>query len=99
MGIKGGYTDWRLRGNCANLSGKAADKIFFSRGRRSNKAKAFCAGCPVTKECLLSATSHPGTLERGLWAGTSEKDRERIQGINGKRKQRAKRVLVNVTFT
>jgi len=43
------------------------------RGMSVSEAKAVCAGCPVTAECLAYALADPG-LE-GVWGGTSSSKR------------------------
>ncbi len=64
---------WRDRAAC-----RGADPgLFFppgDAGRNAAKAaKAICAGCPVTAECLRHALSFP---ERsGVWAGLAERER------------------------
>ena len=39
-------------------------------------AKAVCAGCPVKAECLTHALDND---ERGIWGGTSERQRRTMQ--------------------
>ena len=41
-------------------------------------AKAVCAACPVTQECLEYALDHRPQL-LGIWAGTSEKTRRALR--------------------
>lgn len=65
--------DWRLKGKCAKLTPPQYDKLFFpNSGRSINNAKKFCTNCPVEEECLEFALTNE---VKGIWAGTSEKDR------------------------
>ena len=93
--------NWRLQGPCSQLSAAEADMLFFpDSGRSINKAKAFCAGCPVADICLEFALDHAMS---GIWAGTSEKERNRIRlfrykvrGVVAAQKVVARR---NIVFT
>ncbi|NUP24134.1 MAG: WhiB family transcriptional regulator [Streptomyces sp.] len=56
---RGSDKDWTIRAKCR---GKDVDKTFFPAGlagqavkRAHAAAKAWCAGCPVTRECLQVA--------------------------------------------
>lgn len=74
--MPGDGTDWRLRSKCSRLTIADSDKLFFSKGRTSKKAKEFCKDCPVLSECLaLSLTSDNSV---GVWAGTSERERRKM---------------------
>lgn len=64
---------WRTRAAC-----KGADPdLFFppeEGGRaQSRKAKAFCAVCPVTAQCLQFALSSPERF--GIYGGLAERER------------------------
>lgn len=48
---------------------------FPERGQDAAAAKAVCARCPVSAQCLAYALEHE---ERGIWAGTSERKRKQI---------------------
>lgn len=83
--------DWRKRAACRDED----PEIFFAVGiglgaeRATAEAKSICARCDVIDECgdfleHMQATL-PGTVE-GVWAGTSEADRNR----NVRREQRAR---------
>ena len=73
--------EWQLRGACRGLSGE----LFFNpdneRGRlkrtREAKAKAICATCPVTRQCLNWALSIAEPY--GVWGGTTPADRDDIR--------------------
>jgi hypothetical protein len=51
----------------------AADKV--------RQAKTICRTCPVAAPCLVYAVQFPIPLY-GVWAGTTEADRERIRRRN-----------------
>lgn len=71
--------DWRKESKCRNLTPKEADALFFpGRGGKSNKAKAFCRGCPVIDICLQEALQH--TFD-GFQAGTTEEERQEIRSF------------------
>src|SRR6185312_14087553 len=70
--------DWRSAAAC-----KACPGLFFGpdgettseRERREAKAKAVCAGCPVSAECLRLFRTIGA--EDGVWGGMGESDRGR----------------------
>jgi WhiB family redox-sensing transcriptional regulator len=75
-------TSWLLDAACRGCD----SNIFFtSRGENKAlaKAKAICARCPVTQECLEYALSQPFTCQ-GVYGGTSERERRRIRLRNNK---------------
>jgi len=43
-------------------------------------AQRGCAGCPVKRECLEFALA---TKARGIWGGTTEQQRQSMQGRRG----------------
>ena len=53
-------------------------ELFFSTcGDRTDEAKAVCAECPVSEECLAFALA---TREKfGIWGGMSERERRRLR--------------------
>ena len=57
------------RRNCAGMD----PRIFFDGTAR---ATAICGGCPVIKPCLQFALDNG---ERGIWGGTSERERKRYK--------------------
>ena len=65
--------EWMARGNCRNFP----PAMFFpSDGAGVERARAICAKCPVTSECLEYAlTEH---IDHGVWGGCSERERRRI---------------------
>ena len=73
--------DWQQDAACHDLP---LDLFFPSSGieslRNINVIKPFCESCPVQKDCLEYALSHPD--EKGIWAGTTENDRRKIRSKN-----------------
>ena len=73
---------WRDRAACKD----ADPELFFppeEGGRRAaRKAKAICARCPVTAECLEHAVRHGEHW--GVWGGVAERDRRqpRASGVS-----------------
>src|SRR5690606_3263456 len=69
---------WMDDGACV---GADLDLFFPQRGDNDAvaAAKAVCATCPVTSECLEYALSERVT--HGIWGGTSERERRRIRSI------------------
>jgi len=56
--------------------------LFFPRNEGvSEEALSYCRRCPVRRECLDHAMSHPGL--RGCWGGTSERERIRLRRMVG----------------
>lgn len=67
---------WWLRGACRGMD----VAIFFPVSKHdvdTPMALMTCRGCPVRRQCLEYAVSIP-SLD-GIWAGTSDRDRERIR--------------------
>lgn len=63
---------WRDQAACR---GKDPDLFFPHAGEPLEPARAICATCPVFEPCYLA-----GLHERhGVWAGTSERERDRIR--------------------
>ena len=66
--------DWRQLAACRH----ADPELFFPAPRRDpldqiTQAKAICAGCPVSRQCLAFALD---TRQRhGVWGGMSEHER------------------------
>lgn len=63
---------WRDEAACWDT-----DPAVFFDYRRHDEAKAICAGCPVTAECLDYALSMAGITQdgSGVWGGTTAEDR------------------------
>lgn len=65
---------WRHRARCRGL----ATVLFFpvdEDGPEAETAKAVCAECAVTKECLDAALK--GKEDYGVWGGTTPRERRR----------------------
>lgn len=63
---------WRLLANCRGVN----PEVFFPQKSTGNAraAKAVCAGCEVTAECLAA-----GMKEKlGVWGGTTERERRKM---------------------
>jgi WhiB family redox-sensing transcriptional regulator len=80
--------DWRALGACRDED----PELFFpvtSKGpaaRQLVAAKAICAGCGVSRECLRYALEN--RQDHGVWGGTSEEERKlmRSAGVHARRR-------------
>ena len=72
-------TDWREAAKCA---GNTKIEFFPEHGHTGMEAKRFCAGCPVTEECLNYAMKHE--LDYGVWGGLSAHQRMQIRWKKGR---------------
>lgn len=50
--------------------------FFPERGEDASEARDICSRCMVQSECLTAAIENE---ERGVWAGTSERERQRLR--------------------
>ena len=67
--------DWYEHAECRG----APPELFFpERGESTKPAKEMCTVCPVSVECLAWALDHREKF--GVWGGTSERERRRMQG-------------------
>lgn len=67
-------SDWARLGACTGLD----PAMFFpERGEPTGPAKAVCADCTVTSECLQWALDT--SQKFGIWGGRSEKERRRLK--------------------
>ena len=66
--------DWRDSALCAQVDG---DLFFPDKGGSNRAAKKICAACDVQAECLAYALENSEPF--GVWAGTSERQRTRMQ--------------------
>jgi WhiB family redox-sensing transcriptional regulator len=85
------YQDWRDRAACRTED----PRVFFppegaTSARLTREAKAICAGCPVTAQCLQFALASPE--RHGIFGGLSERERHGMRpaapdgpGLCGKR--------------
>ena len=68
--------EWKSRANCTGV-----DPDLFFPGRNDTEAianaKAVCAGCPVSEECLEYAIDRNHHM--GVWGGSSENERKAIR--------------------
>lgn len=70
--------DWKERGACVDLD---LDLFFVTRGDKVSRiAEDACNRCEVRSECRDWALRHE---HHGYWAGTSERERERIRRREG----------------
>ena len=66
--------DWQARSSCRGLDIRG----FFPEGKAFGlKTLGICASCAVSAECLEFALAKPSL--KGLWAGTSERERARMR--------------------
>lgn len=70
------HQTWRDQAVCKDLDFAEIDTIFFlGKGKNPQVARKFCGQCPVQQECLDYAILYG---ERGIWAGTTDKERDAI---------------------
>jgi len=66
--------EWKHEAKCVNLSVPEIIATFdVGRGKSANRARRFCSSCPVRKDCLNYALVNG---DRGIWAGTTEAERD-----------------------
>jgi WhiB family redox-sensing transcriptional regulator len=66
-----------LRRAACRRPGVDPDAFYPDKGGSTRAAKAVCAGCPVTADCLEYALT---AGERwGVWGGLSERERRRLR--------------------
>ncbi|MGH3921683.1 MAG: WhiB family transcriptional regulator [Pseudonocardiaceae bacterium] len=69
---------WRDRAACRDMD----SELFFPIGTtgpaldQAERAKAVCAGCPVSSQCLEFAMS---TGQNGVWGGLTEDERRALR--------------------
>src|SRR5947209_15774745 len=68
---------WRTSAACRHAGIGDAEMFFPSPGGSAAAAKAVCASCPVTVECLAFAMEH---FCQGVWGGTTDNERARLRG-------------------
>lgn len=73
---------WQDRARCRGQN----TELFYPDGmslgaakQRIRDARRFCQPCRVRRHCLLYALALPDILDRGVWGGTSENQREEIR--------------------
>lgn len=69
--------EWSKASKCRELSQEAADKLFYASDLHNiTQGKKFCQqGCTVIDLCKTYAIAHD---ERGVWGGTSRRERKQI---------------------
>lgn len=67
-------TPWAEHAACA---GADPQPWFPTRGGSTIEARAVCAGCPVTGECLAYALRWD--IRHGIWGGMSERQRRQLR--------------------
>ena len=67
-------TEWMADGKCRDYP---AEMFFPGDGVGVIKAQKICAACPVKAQCLNYALENH--VEHGVWGGTSERERRRLQ--------------------
>jgi WhiB family transcriptional regulator, redox-sensing transcriptional regulator len=72
--------DWRRDGLCAEPQYARSVEFFPERGQPVEPAKAVCARCTVSAECLAYALELG--IREGVWGGTTGNDRRRIWSAN-----------------
>lgn len=65
---------WTERALCAETDPEA---FFPEKGGSTREARAVCARCPVTAECLEHAIARDERF--GVWGGASERERRRMR--------------------
>lgn len=69
-----GSSGWRGQAACRGMD---VDVFFCEDGTVPVEARRACESCPVRAECLEFALSVPTTA--GYWAGTTQRDRNRMR--------------------
>lgn len=85
--LSAGIPDWMLEAACKDAD---PDIFFPERGGQPGPAKAICAGCPVTEECLEYALAGPYDRHElaGIWGGKSGLE---LRKLKQKQRQEARR--------
>ena len=65
-------TNWAASALCADMPAE----IFDAAGDRVQTAKAACAHCPVTRQCLRWAITHE--VEDEIWGARTPRERRRL---------------------
>lgn len=69
--------DWHEHARCAQLDDPSCFYPDATGPGSSNAAKAICADCPVTMQCLTWALEHDERY--GVWGGLSESERQQLR--------------------
>lgn len=70
--------EWHENAACR---GQGSAAWFPGPHEMATAARAVCAGCPVTADCLRSALERPYMEDAGVWAGTSRQQRRRLRRL------------------
>jgi WhiB family redox-sensing transcriptional regulator len=83
-------SEWRAVAACLHADPDLFFPISAAGPSRTevDRAKAFCAHCPVRRQCLEFATANATVY--GIWGGTTPEERQRVR----RREQRAARARV-----
>jgi WhiB family redox-sensing transcriptional regulator len=71
--------DWRARAACRNEGTDKWFPVLTAPAAVVEAAKAICATCPVTQECLQA-----GAGEEGIWGGLTEEERNALGRRRGR---------------
>ena len=55
---------------------RGTEDILFCEGAEQKRARLFCTGCPVRRECLAEALDN--RIEWGIWGGMTERERRSL---------------------
>lgn len=81
-----GGSDWRAGALCAQTD----PEVFFpDEGGSAREARAVCARCPVTAECLQWALEHDERF--GIWGGATGRERMELRRLHVRRDERGRR--------
>jgi WhiB family redox-sensing transcriptional regulator len=72
--VIGSLEPWQRDAACREHPGV---DYFPPRGAPTGPARAVCANCLVTGECLAYALEH--NIKHGVWGGLSERERRRLR--------------------
>jgi WhiB family redox-sensing transcriptional regulator len=75
------HPDWMHDAECT----RANPELFYPEpaGRSVDQAKAVCARCTVTDQCLAFALEH-GEIDYGVWGGLTVKERRQLVPSRGR---------------
>lgn len=80
------HAGWERYGNCYKQGD--TNRFFPSRddgGRQ--EARQICDGCPAVYACLAAAVTRPEFNDKGIWGGTSERQRRGIRRALNQRRR------------
>jgi WhiB family redox-sensing transcriptional regulator len=68
---------WHQDAACRGVGTKVFFPVLVGDPGPTKEARALCASCPVTAECLQTALANPETI--GNWAGTTARGRRAMR--------------------